>query len=235
MPIPSRLWFPTNLAARALWFDNFATQFAIIAASLGFLPAVVTQVQDDNTCFQGIASGQVELDAFVEAVRQFRIQICEAVIGSPTPAFPAAPVITPAEIPLTGIYQRLIELVDQIRVASAYTPEIGALLGIIPSGGGGPTPEADLKPVIKVGQSFGDFKFTVNVTRLQQPGFKIQIQRAGESTWTDVAFATKNPCTVTVTPLVPGQPERILVRAILLANNEPVGAPSDPAYVTVNP
>jgi hypothetical protein len=236
MPIPSRNWFPQSMQERAAWYQNFAMQFAGIAASLGFLPADVTAVQDDDTAIQDLANGQVQLDAFVAAYRQYRITVSEGAIGEPTPAFPDAPTLTPSELRPTGIFQRLVELVDRIRAAPAYTDEIGALLGIIPSSSGSNIPTVDnLKPVIKVSQSFSDCKFSVNVTRLGQDSFKIQIQRSGSNTWEDAAFATKNPCEVTITPTTPGQPERILVRAILLSNNQPVGEPSDPAYVTVNP
>jgi hypothetical protein len=236
--IPSRTWFPTNLAARAAWFQNFATQFAAVAASLGFLPAEVAAVQDDNTCFQDLASGFVEIEAYQDAVRQYRINVTEGAVGEPTPAFPAGIDPTPSELRPTGIFQRLIELVDRIRAATAYTDEIGALLGIFPSASGSGSSfsgEDDLKPVIKTSASFGDYKFNVNVTRLGQEAFKIEIQRSGSDTWTDAAFATSNPCEVTVTPTTPSQPERILVRAILLSHNEPIGQPSDPAFVTVNP
>jgi hypothetical protein len=235
--IPSGKWFPTNLAARAAWFLNFATQFAAVGLSLGFTAPEIAAVQDDNTCFQDLASGQVELDAYKDAVRQYRINVTEGAVGEPTPAFPAGIDVTPAELRPTGIFQRLIELVDRIRAAAAYTDEIGALLGIIPSASGSSFAGGgdDLKPVIKVSASFSDFKFTANVTRLGQEAFKIQIQRSGSSAWTDEAFATSNPCEVVITPTTPGQPARILVRAILLNHNQPIGQPSDPAFVTVNP
>jgi hypothetical protein len=235
--IPSKNWFPGSMQERAAWFQNFATQFAAIAAALGFLPADVATVQDDNSVIQFLADAQMQFEAWADAFRQYRILITEGAIGVPTPDFPDNLAFALPNVVATGIYQRLIELVDRIRAATAYTDEIGALLGIIPStsGPGSNIPTTELKPVIKVSQSLGDYKFDVNVTRLGQEAFKIQIQRSGESTWTDAAFATKNPCHVTATPTTPGQPERILVRAILLADNEPVGEPSDPTYVTLNP
>jgi hypothetical protein len=54
-------------------------------------------------------------------------------------------------LPPTGIYQRLIDLVDRIRASAAYTDEIGVLLGIIPSTSQ-PLAEVDLKPVIEVSE-----------------------------------------------------------------------------------
>lgn len=75
----------------------------------------------------------------------------------------------------------------------------------------------------------------MNVTRLGMEAFKVQVQKNGSETWTDNAFATSNPVEVTITPTTAGQPERVLVRAVLLQKNQPVGQPSDPTFVTVNP
>lgn len=170
--VPGNRWFPTNLPARAVWFQNFATQFAIIAASLGFLPADVAAVQDDKTVVQFLADIREQLKAFDSAVRQYTILITEGAIGEPTPAFPANRAFALPEVVATGIWQRLNELVECIRVAPAYTDEIGALLGIIPAGSE-PVPESELKPTIEVFDNHSDFKFKADVSRKNQPGFKI--------------------------------------------------------------
>ena len=234
--IPSRAWFPSSLQDRAAWYANFQTQFDVVGTTLGFTAAEVLVIGSDASMFEFLAANTTALDAFSDAFRQYRIVLTEGDIGDPTPAFPANPTATPASTAATGIFERLVRYVERIRVAPAYTPEIGALLGIIPkSSGDGPSNPDDLKPVIKAGLSFGGYSFDVNVTRLGQSGYKVQIQRQNQSTWTDVAFATNNPCTVTITPTTPTDPERIYVRAILLNKNDPVGEPSDPTYVTVNP
>lgn len=233
--IPSHNWFPRTLQGRAAWFDNFAQQFNAVGLSLGFTAGEITVVLNDNAIVQFLADVATEIDAFTEAVRQYRIIITENAIGEPTPAFPANPAfVLPAPAVATGIFERLDDLVKRIRVAPAYTSEIGALLGIIPSPKSTKAPD-ELKPVIKASDSDGGYSFTVDVTRLDMPAYKVQIQRQGLAAWQDVAFATKNPCNVVVTPTTPGQPERILVRAILMKNNEQVGLPSDPTYVTINP
>ena len=46
--VPSNRWFPSTLQDRAAWFQNFATQFGSLAATLGFLPAQVTAVNADR-------------------------------------------------------------------------------------------------------------------------------------------------------------------------------------------
>ena len=131
--IPSQRWFPSSLQDRAAWFNNFATQFAVVGAGLGFTEAEVTAVGADNTAFQKLASITVQLDAYADAVRQFRVVITEGSIGDPNPSFPALPAYTAVTGVSTGIFERLDQLVKRIRVAPSYTDETGALLGIVPA------------------------------------------------------------------------------------------------------
>ena len=230
--IPSRTWFPLSLQDRATWYNNFDTQFQVVGASLGFGLLEVTSVSDDNSVIQFLIQAETELKVYEDAVWKYRILMTEGDIGDPAVAFPALPTYgTPASVP-RGIFERLVSIVNRIRVAPAYTDEVGALLGIIPATPSVPT---EFKPVIKTSESVGGYSFDVNVTRLGMPGFKIQIQRSGETGWKDNTFATNNPATVVITPTTPDQPERVLVRAILLDNNVPVGTPFDPTYVTANP
>jgi hypothetical protein len=231
---PSRLWYPQDLAGQAVWWANFATQFALVGLSLGFTAAEISAVQDTATTMQFYATGREGGEAWLKGLRKHINDVRELAVGEPTPAFPANPTLALPEVIPTGINQRLNELENRIIHAPAYTNEIGALLGIIPSSPA-PTPESLLKPTIEVFENLGDFTFKADVTRKGQPAFKIQIQRSGETTWTDVAFATSNPVSVTVTPSEPGKPERIFIRAILLKNNQPVGVPSDIVAQTINP
>lgn len=231
--IPSYRWFPTNFAARADWFKNFNTQFAALAAGLGFKPADVTAVDNDNDVMQFLAGVVVEMKAYEDAVRQYRIIITESKVGEMTPMFPADPSMTLPQVIPTGIFERLNKLVGRIRVAPTYADEIGAMLGIIPAQ---PTPFPNtIKPIIKCSPSFEAYRFKANVTRMGMDGFRIQIRRMDSEVWTDEGFGTTSPLEISIAPTTPGQPERFQVRAILLKRNTPVGQPSDPVYVTVNP
>lgn len=231
--IPNRRWFPQTLPERSAWYAIFAAQFSDVALSLGFTAADVTVVDADHALLQSIAAISMELDTYAAAVRQYRIIVTEGDIGDPTPAFPAMPGYVIAAAVPTGLFERLDNLVKRIRVAPNYTNEIGALLGIMTSPT--PSPEPEPKPAIKASESFSVYKFSLNCTRMGYNAFKVQIQRSNSDTWQDAAFATSNPCEITVTPTTAGQPERIMVRAVLLEKNEPIGQPSDPTYVTVNP
>ena len=232
--IPSSRWFPSSIAERAVWYQNFAAQFAAVGTSLGFTAVEIGGVEKDNDVYQFVADIFDQIKAFESAVRQYRIIITEEPIGQPTPQFPANPAFTLPVAIDTGMFDRLNKLVDRIRAAPAYTDEIGALLGILPKQPENITPE-ELKPVIKVSDSFANYKFTLNVTRMGQESFKVQIRRSNSETWTDAGFGTSSPMDVTVTPTTPAEPERIQVRVILMSKNQPVGQPSDAVYVTVNP
>src|SRR5690242_2328788 len=97
--IPSRSWFASSLQERAAWFQNYADQMSAIGAGMGFTVAEIAQVQDDNACIQSLAAIAVELDAYVAAVRQYRITVTEGAVGDATPAFPTPPTTVPTEEP----------------------------------------------------------------------------------------------------------------------------------------
>lgn len=232
--IPSHRWFPSGLAERVAWFNQFATQFAILAAGLGFNPAAVAAVNADNAIMQFLLEADLAVKAFEEAVTKYRKAITEGDIGDPTPVFPDVPVIVFPAAVATGIFERLDKLVTKIRAADNYTETIGAQLGILPTQGEDISPE-ERKPTLKLEELFTGYKFNASVGNRDGLAFKIQICRANSEVWTDAAFGTKNPLEVTVTPTTPGQSERIQVRAWLMDNNKPVGQPSDIQYLTLNP
>lgn len=231
---PNKTYIPAALQERAAWFQIFADGFTQVGTTLGFLPADVTQVLNDNEDYQFCASSALTIAAYSKAARQYRLTVTEGNVGDPAPQFPTNPSLNPPNQVPTGIWERLDELVKRIRVAPAYTPEIGALLGIIPASPARP-PVSELKPTVTVSEAVDPYSFTMKATRFGLSAYKVQIQRNGSGNWVDNGFAQNNPHTVTISPTTAGQPERVLVRAVLMQNSEPVGIPSDPTYVTVNP
>jgi hypothetical protein len=232
--IPSKAWYPSSLQERAAWYDNFVTNLTPIATTLGVAPAALADLVLDNEDFQSIAATTLAVENFKSAVREYRISLTEGSTGDPHPMFPFSNFNGPQNDRPAGMFQRLVEMVERIRVHPAYTDEIGASLGILPQVPQNLTPD-QLKPEIKASQSMNGYKFAMTVTRMGMPQFKVQMQRDGATTWSDVAFGTSSPIEVTVSPTNAGQPERVLVRAVLLEKNAPVGEPSDPTFVTVNP
>jgi hypothetical protein len=232
--IPSKRWFPTNLPARALWFENFATQFAIVATSLGFTNADIEQVNDDNEVFQFLADIFNQIKAFEEAVRQYRVIITEEAVGATTPQFPANPNFVLPKTIATGIFERLDKLRTRIMAADNYTNETGALLDIL-SKQTESIASADAKPTIQVSAAQMNYLFSLVVSgRAEADSWEVWILRKG-GTWTNAKTGVGKSVDVTITPTNAGEAEQIQVRVQLRKNNQNYGQPSDIVYVTVNP
>lgn len=231
--IPNAKWFPSSIQARAAWFDNFSKQFEPTATSLGFAAADITAVQNDNAVFQFLASTATAVDAYADAVRQYRIFLSEGNIGEPTPAFPANPMFTPP-LPAvaTGIFERLDDLVKRIRVAPAYTPEIGALLGIIPSATE-PTPENAMQPKLKATAMPGSV-VEVAFKRGGTDGVELEIRVDKGAAWTSAGRFFRSPAALNI-PDGTGLPHAVEIRARFVEGNSPVGQNSDTINVVTLP
>ena len=233
--IPSHKWFPRILAERAAWYENFANQFADVAVSLDFTANDVNSVNNDNDVFQFLADATVEIDAYKKAIGQYRTIITEGDIGDPNPQFPANPALTlPASVD-TGIFERLIKLVERIRAAPNYTDQIGALLGILPTASGSIV-EGEVKPTIQTFAAQTGYQFSVVVTgRGESDMWDVLILKKGAGSWQSVKTAVGKSVDVVITPTTAGEAEQIQVRVQLKKNNQNYGQPSDMVYVTVNP
>lgn len=231
--IPSSRWFPTTLQERAAWFNNLYNQFLVVAASLGFTVAEVTAVENDNNMMQFVASSALAIDAYDEAARQFRLNVTEGDIGDPTPAFPANPGFVPPTAVPTGIYERLDNLVKRIRVAPNYTPEIGALLGIIPQSPSRPAPE-NMQPELTVTTLPGSI-VQVKFVRGASNGIVIETNLDNSGTWTNLGIHPASPAVLTIPENAQNLPRAVQIRARYVEGNSPVGQFSDISTVATQP
>jgi hypothetical protein len=233
--IPSQTWFPTNLAARAAWFQNFNDQFKLIGTGLGFTAGEIAAVDEDNAVFQFLADADVKAKAYGRAIGQFRTLLTEDDVGKPTPDFPGSLALAPPATVPAGLFERLAKLVDRIRVAPAFTNETGALLGILPRASGA-LGEADVKPSIEVTAAQTGYLFAVVVSnRGAADMWEVLLLKKGAAGWQSVKTATGKAVDVTVAPTTAGEAEQVQARVQLRKNNQNYGQPSAIEYVTVNP
>lgn len=233
--IPSQTWFPTNLPARAAWYENFANQFAVVGAGLGFTANEINSLNNDNDVLQFLLGAAVEIEAYKKSVKEYREIITEGEIGEPNPQFPANPALAlPASID-AGMFERLVKLVERIRAAPNYTDQTGALLGILPTQSEQIAP-SEVKPQIETFAAQTGYQFSVVVAgRGESDMWEVLILKKGSASWQSVKTAVGKSVDVTITPTTPGESEQIQVRVQLRKNNQNYGQPSDMAYVTVNP
>ena len=230
--IPSKRWFPTTLVDRAVWLNNFTTQFEQVAPSLGFSAADVTSMTQDNEDFQAVAKAMIVAESFMSALRQFRITLTEERPGSAQPHFPNLDVTPPPNAVPAGIFQRLDDRVQRIRTAAAYTDEIGALLGIIPAGSQSLT-ASELVPEIKASVLPGNIVH-VRFTRADTHGLFIEMKLDRDGEWTDVGRFIRSPAVLEV-PDGTGAPRAVEIRARYLIGNNPVGQNSNVVSVVTTP
>ena len=229
---PSSKWFPTNLQERAAWYDNFNTNIQIIGASLGLTAPELTLIDKDNGVIEYLAAADVTVNAYVDGVRMYRRVITEGDIGDPVPDFPADISLSLPSVIATGMFERLDQFVKRIRVAAAFTPETGAVLGINPSSTNAPTP-ADAPPKLTASVDPGNV-IEVRFVKSSSDGIYIEIN-VDNGGWAFRDKAVKSPGVFTVPPSEGGTPRSVMVRARYLDGNTPVGDWSDVVTVQTIP
>jgi hypothetical protein len=229
-----RKWLPFSLEALAPWFVNFTMKFDEYHTTLGFVAADLATVGNDNAVVLWLAESQAVAEANLDGFRKFRDETLYNIGGSPTPVLPPTALPAPPAALATEIIERLIHLVDRIQMANGYTESIGAALGIVASEGSG-APKT-IKPTIQLFAAASNYETAVVVAnRADSDMFNVQARTMTSDAWKTVKSGTGKSINVTLTPTVPGQSEKFLVRVQLLKKNDPYGQPSDPAYVTVSP
>ena len=233
--IPSKSYFPLSIQERAGWYDNFNAQMQVIGSTLGFSAGELTALASDNQVMQFLATTDVTITAYDDAVRTYRKVITESNVGDKTPAFPANIVLALPVVIATGMFERLDMMVKRIRVAANYTPETGALLDIIP-GAGGPTKDslnADA-PKIDATVSPGNI-VNVKFIRVASDGVLIEILIDNSATWTNAGRFPKSPAEIAIPQNADHLPRNVQIRARFLAGNNPVGDWSDVVTVQTIP
>ena len=232
MTIPSRTWFPQSLQDRAAWYSNFSAQIVPLGPSLGLVAADLSKIGDDNNVIQFLADIDLQLEAFADGVREYRKVVTEGAVGSPAPAFPANPAFTlPVAVP-TGIFERLVGFVDRIRVAPAYTDEIGAVLQIIPAKGDSLVVD-ELKPELKASAMPGSI-VQVDFVRGKTDGVQIETLIDGAGGWANAGKYFKSPAQLNI-PNGTGNPHAVQIRARFVIGNDAVGLNSDIIQVVTTP
>jgi hypothetical protein len=231
--IPSNKWFPTNLQERAAWFDNYSFKMQTLGAALGFSPAELSSIKNDNEWVQFLATAAVTADTYDEAMRSFRRTLTEGNIGDPDPSWPADITFTLPDPVETGIWERLDDAVKRIRVAPAYTPEIGADLGIITSSSGGGSLGPGSKPTFKANSMPGS-EIEIRFTRGASDGLKLDVNIDNDGFDKVTHIALRSPYMLEIPPNETA-PRQVQIRARFLDGNSAIGDWSDIVVVQTIP
>jgi hypothetical protein len=212
--------------------NNFNIQLQLVGPAMGITPAEITAFGLDNDNFQFLADAAVQIDAYTEAVRQYRKVYTEGDVGAPTPDFPPDITLTLPGVRPTGLFERLDGIVKRIRTAPLYTPETGAALGIIPSKGDDII-ESEMKPTLKASAMPGNV-VEVSFTRGKSDGIDIETIIDGTGGWTSSGRFFKSPAALNI-PSGTALPRAVQIRARYVIGNQSVGLNSDTVNVVTTP
>jgi hypothetical protein len=233
--IPSQKWFPSSLAERAAWFQNFSDKFATLASGLGFLPSDVTAVAGDNDAFQFLASSAVDIDTFSKGITAYRKEVTEGSIGDPPAELPVPPTWTAPPTAKVGLFERLDDLVKRIRVAPNYSSEEGQQLGIVPSSStNGKSSLDDSSPALKARTLPGNV-VEVTFVRGVSDGIALEMRVDNDMNWVSTGNFGKSPADFVVPANPNNLPRSVALRARFLNGNKPVGLYSDVVNVVTTP
>jgi len=231
MSIPSRTWFPQSLQERAAWYANFAAKAVTLGTSVGLVAGDLTQINTDLATMEFLANSAIQVDAYADAIRQYRKIITEGDIGDPNPVFPGDLTFTPPGA-VTGLFERLDKYVKRIRASPAYTDEIGAEFGILPSRSDDLVPD-ELKPTIKAMALPGSV-LEVTFVRGKTDGILIETKIDNAGSWTSAGNYFKSPASLNI-PDGTGLPHSVQIRGRYIIGNEAVGLNSDTVNVVTTP
>src|SRR5215203_5559362 len=213
---------PGTLAERVAFVQNFYLNLQPVAPLLGITVAEMAALNLDVEDYAAVAQTTFALETYTASVRQYRLSLTEGAIGDPQPVFPSENFAPPPNNRPAGFFQRLSELIARIRAAPAYTPEIGAALGIIPSQSG-TIPPSDAKSIIEVFPSQTGYMFSIVVSnRADADAWTVMVQPKGGA-WANAGTFTGKSADVVYAPATPGEPVMISVRVQLKRKNENYG------------
>ena len=242
-------YMPLSDAEFLVWFDNFATKFALLAASLGLAGEVASILADLLYCRFVINNTEGQRQRFSDNVA-VKNQLLEGSIGTavltyPGPAAltglilpaagapPGSPSNPPPAVP-AGIITRIAGTAGRILKATNYVEGMGRDLKIIPPATQ-PTTAADLaalKPLIEVSQQAAKVLIAWQKAR-GTDALRIEADY-GTGTFVHVIDDTR-PDHLDAHPLpASGQAAVWKYRAVYVRDGEPVGSYSDVVTVAVH-
>lgn len=209
-----------------------ANQFA---SEIGATAADITEIANDADACGWLIEMCNLADGFKSTAFGIKRRFFSTKIDPPAGEFVTAPsIIPPVEI-IAGAIKRSRERDQRFLLAKGITEAAKIALDLIGDGDGDISPD-EVKPTAECHAAVSGYEFAAVVGNRQKADmYDIEIQRAGSTTWEVVKSGTGKSVNVTITPLVAGKAEQILVRVQLRKGNEKYGVPSDPTYVTVNP
>lgn len=212
---------------------NFAAEFAKQGSALGFSAAEIAAVEADADTLEWLAKNQVAVESFRRAATSYRRHVLTGRPGSPLNAFPQPTELTPPPGTAVGIYRRIAEAVERVRVSPGFSAETAAAFDIRPvraeaadlnSAKPNPTLRAEPGNLIVVTFKRGGFD-----------GVELQVKVDNAEKFTNFGRFLRSPAEIRIEPGPQNLPRAVEMRARFLRGNDPVGQYSDIDFIATIP
>ncbi|RIJ98984.1 MAG: hypothetical protein DCC46_10110 [Armatimonadetes bacterium] len=213
-------WYPKSIPALIPWHANFSTQASATGTSHGLTTSQVQQIGSDNAVVASCIPYVEGVEAFAQAVTEWRNLLLSGPNGTALPPVPTVPttfVYPPGPPPaLPSIEFRTRQYAALIRSSVGYTAEIGEQYGIIAPAEGLPSTP-----------SLQAFALSGSQVRLAiaKGGYEVLAvdSRRGGGSWEQIGVSMTAEYIDARAPLVAGQPEVREYRCQGMSNNARVG------------
>lgn len=220
-------FIPRGWSEFAEWFENFSGSLNLLAAKYGISAEKLAEIEADNEWVQYWIRAKFSAKILEKQLTEYIAAMVKGEIGDPLLTNPSwnlganPPAVTPP-----GIKKRIRQIIRQIKAHSAYTEADGELLGIIGMARGRISLN-EIQPKLKI-ETLPDYKLQIRYKKEAMDAIRIETRQKGDS-WQLATILTASPGTITVTPLVPDEVEKIEVRAVFQQKNQLAGIYS-PTY-----
>ena len=217
-------------AQLAIQLTDFAARLPIHATALGVTAGEQSAAVNDAAMFQFYVVLLGRSDDYKKLLVANKDRLKAGPIGATAP--PPLDIFDPGSPPtgvLPGIVPRFRNLAAKIKAAPAYTPSIGASLGILAPV---PVPDPNPKPVLK-GLALPNWHVQINFKKGKFSGIYIEMKR-GTAAWAFLDRSVSSKYIDMTPPLVAGQPEERQYRARFMNGNVQVGQWSDEVVEVTN-
>jgi hypothetical protein len=225
-------WWSEKLSDQRAQMQNFRVKIGTYQAPLNLTAAQITAWQNLADSYMAAYDFADQVEATAEAATKWRNDIFRGEPkGSAAPDPPVFPVGSPV-ISGLGVVSQFFEVREQLVANPAFTEAIGEDLMLL-----GPLKddaiEAEVAPSLKLATRNG-YRIEIAGSMKGYPQMRVEWRAKGQTSWQLMAFLTKLPAEIVITPGTPGDPQSGELRAVYFRDNAQYGiySPNYPLTVT---
>ena len=227
------MYFPKRIPDRRFYFSNLKTKIGQFQVTLGLTQPELDSVLEDCENYLYLTDFAFQIRKDLEGFYDFQEKMIEGVAG----AMPEAPTFTSFAMPgpgAAGIIARQKAFKARVMLSPGYTSQIGEVLGMVPPAPVPPPDPMTMTPVITVTAEV-DGKALLHCSKKTADSVRWEYLVPNTSGWSFLADTTRAKSVVQLPNSLVAQPQRVVIRARYIKNNQPIGEYSQNTTVVTNP